>query len=385
MPSSELQAIMDAAVDGIVLIDQRGVLTAFNRSAERLFGYEAAEAVGRDVSILMPEPYRSRHSQYLERYLSTGVAHIIGIGREVEGMRRDGSVFPLHLSVGRIAGTGPARFVGILRDITGEQQARLKLQGERDRATAGASAEQEARLTQERLMQISRMATLGEMAAGMAHELNQPLSAITTYAQACQRLISGSNPDLEESRLALKEIAQEALRAGDIIRRLRSVVSRQENARTAVDLNALIEDLMPLLQSDAHLHGIRIELKLAEVLSEVDGDVSQLQQMVLNLVRNSIDALASHGEQDRQITMRTAAPDSATAELSVCDNGPGVPDAVASRLFIPFTTTKPGGTGLGLSISHTIARTHGGSVSYQPLKPHGACFFVRLPCREPIP
>src|SRR5450631_10474 len=167
MPSSELQAVMDAAVDAIVLIDQRGVIAAFNRSAERMFGYQAAEALGLNVSFLMPEPYRSSHDQYLQRYASTGIAHIIGTGREVEGMRRDGSVFPLHLSVGHIAGSEPARFVGILRDITGEQQARLRLQAERDRAAAGASAEQEARLTQERLMQISRMATLGEMAAGI--------------------------------------------------------------------------------------------------------------------------------------------------------------------------------------------------------------------------
>lgn len=374
---------MDAAADAIVLIDQRGMLTAFNRSAERMFGCDAADALGRNVSMLMPEPHRSNHDEYLRRYTSTGIAHIIGIGREVEGLRRDGGVFPLHLSVGRIAGSEPARFVGILRDITGEREARLRLQAERDRAAAGASAEQEARLTQERLMQISRMATLGEMAAGIAHELNQPLSAITTYAQACQRLLSGVSPDLEESRLALHEIAQEALRAGEIIRRLRRIVSRQESMRADVDLNALIEDLMPLVQSDARVHGARIELQLDFSVPHVDGNASQLQQMVLNLVRNAVEALAEHDERDRRITIRTATPDSVSAEFTISDNGPGVPAEMTSRLFMPFFTTKPAGTGLGLSISHTIARNHGGSVGYRALEPRGACFFVRLPAREP--
>jgi len=374
---------MDAAADAIVLIDQRGVLTAFNRSAERMFGCDAADALGRNVSMLMPEPYRSNHDEYLRRYTSTGIAHIIGIGREVEGLRRDGGVFPLHLSVGRIAGSEPAQFVGILRDITGEREARLKLQAERDRAAAGASAEQEARLTQERLMQISRMATLGEMAAGIAHELNQPLSAITTYAHACKRLLSGVSPDLEESRLALHEIAQEALRAGEIIRRLRSIVSRQESTRADVDLNALIEDLIPLVQSDARVHGARIELQLDASVPHVDGDASQLQQMMLNLVRNAVEALAEHNERDRRITIRTATPDSVSAEFTISDNGPGVPAEMTSRLFMPFFTTKPAGTGLGLSISHTIARNHGGSVGYRALEPRGACFFVRLPAREP--
>lgn len=374
---------MDAAVDAIVLIDQHGFVTAFNRSAERLFGYQADEVLGRDVAMLMPEPYRSQHSRYLERYLATGIGHIIGIGRELEGARRDGSSFPLHLSVGRVAGAEPAQFVGILRDITVERQARMKLQTERDRAAAGASAEQEARLTQERLMQISRMATLGEMAAGIAHELNQPLSAITTYAQACERLMSGAQPDMEESRLALHEIAQEALRAGDIIRRLRRIVGRQDNTRSSIDLNALVEDLMPLIQSDARLHRVQIETQLDPGKPHVEGDSSQLQQMTLNLVLNAIEALAATSQQQRLITIHTAMPDSVTAELTISDTGPGVPDAQISRLFMPFFTTKPGGTGLGLSVSQTIARAHEGSVGYRSLEPHGASFFIRLPCREP--
>jgi two-component system sensor kinase FixL len=377
MPSNELQAIMDAAVDAVILIDHRGTMTAFNRSAERLFGYTAVEAVGQNVGLLMPPSHRAHHDQYLERYAATGVAHIIGVGREVEALRKDGTVFPALLSVGRVADSVPARFVGMIRDITAEQQARLKLVAERDRAAAAEMAEQEARLLQERLMRVGRLTTLGEMAAGIAHELNQPLSAIATYARACERFLALENPDLEESRAATREIAQEALRAGAIIQRLRQFIASQTSVPSAVNLNLVIEHLTPLIMADARLHSVGITFDLDQKLAPLNGDSVQLQHLVLNLVRNAIEALSGNADPDRHIVIRTDASGSPEL-LSVCDNGPGVPPQMVNRLFMPFVTTKPDGTGLGLSISQTIARAHGGSVGYRPAEPRGACFFMRL-------
>jgi two-component system sensor kinase FixL len=382
MPSNAFQAIMDASVEAIVLIDRRGVVSAFNRSAERLFGYTADEIVGQNVKVLMPERYRSEHDEYLGRYGETGIPHIIGVGREVEAQRKDGSVFPAFLSVGEVAGSGPYSYVGMIRDVTIERQARATLEGERNRAQAAQIAAQEARQLQERLTHVARMATMGEMAAGLAHELNQPLSAIATYARACERFLSAAEPDLEETRSSVHEIANEAMRAGDISRRLRQVMGSRSNEQQDTDLNGLVEDLAVLAEADARVNKTRIEFDLARGLPRVRGDQAQLQQMVLSLVRNAIEALADQPPGERRIVIRTALYGHSHIELSVSDNGPGVQPAIVDRLFAPFVTTKAQGTGLGLSISHTIARAHGGTIGYRPAAPCGACFFVRIPVIE---
>jgi two-component system sensor kinase FixL len=373
---------MEAAVDAIILMDHRGFVAAFNRSAERLFGYSAAEMVGQNVTLLMPEPYRSQHDAYLERYLATGVAHIIGVGRDVEALRKDGTVFPAHLSVGRIAGSEPPRFVGMLRDITVERAALATLQAERDHAEARQKAEGDARALQDRITQVARMATMGEMAAGIAHELNQPLSAIATYARACERFLTNPTPDLEETLSSVKEIALEAIRAGDIIKRLRQIVSNGPSAQSRIDLNALVHDLSVLALADARVHRTQLDFELAPALAPVWGDPAQLQQVMLSFVRNAIEALEHKTSGERRIVLRTAPFERSRIELSVSDNGPGVPPELVEKLFAPFVTTKAQGTGLGLSISETIARAHGGSIGHRPVSPTGACFYIRLPIIE---
>jgi two-component system sensor kinase FixL len=382
MPSHEIQALLDAAVDGIVMIDHRGRITAFNRSAERLFGYEAAELTGQNVSLLMPEPWRSEHDGYLARYERTGVPHIIGVGREVEGLRKDGSRFPAFLSVGRVANSDPPRFVGFVRDVTTERQALASIQAERDHAIRRRHEEQEARRLHERLTHVSRMATMGEMAAGIAHELNQPLSAIATYARACERFLTSPSPDLPETLSSLQEIGAEALRAGEMIRRLRQLVTSRPSEHVPTQLNEMVSDLSVLMQADARVHKARIELALANGLPPVMADRIQLQQMLLSLVRNALEALTGSGVSERQVTVRTERAADGRIELAVCDNGPGVAPAMVDHLFIPFTTTKATGTGLGLAISQTIAQAHGGTIAYRPGNPSGACFYVRLPSAE---
>jgi len=363
--SSELRALLDAAVDAVIVIDAAGHIETFNPAAERLFGYAAHEVIARNVSMLMPEPHRSAHDGYLERYLTTGEARIIGIGREVQAQRRDGSIFPAALSVGRVAGAEPPRFVGFVHDLS-----------------ARAAAESEVTQARERLTHVARLSTMGEMAAGLAHEINQPLAAIATYAQACQYLLSqGSALDTEELREALAQISKQALRAGEVIRRLRAFVSNREVRRERVDCNRLLEDLNMLARPDARANDMRLLLEVEEHLPPLDADPVQLQQVLLNLLRNAIDATLQGDGAQREIVLRAArVPDG--VEFSVRDHGPGVEPGAVANLFNPFFTTKAHGTGLGLAISRTIVQAHGGKLAYRPAPDGGACFHFTLPTMQ---
>jgi len=356
------QALLDAAVDGIVLIDHTGTVQVFNRAAERLFGYSSAEIVGSNVSILMPEPDRSGHDDHLRRFLETRVPHVIGRGREVEARRKDGSIFPVFLSVGVVEGTEPPRFVGFIQDISLRRRA-----------------EQETHRLQERLTHISRLATFGEMSAGIAHELNQPLTAVANYAQACDRLLAAPDADIEEIRGALKQITAQAVRAGDIIRRLRALARNDVTTRTPTDINALVGELTELIQLDAKAHGAHFSLALAAQLPLVNIDGAQLQQVILNLTKNAFEALGENWSGPRDVNLRTELLEGGDLGIAIYDSGPGVSPAIAAQLFDPFCTTKPNGTGLGLAISRTIVRLHQGTLEYRPHVPSGACFTVRLP------
>jgi two-component system, LuxR family, sensor kinase FixL len=358
----DVQALLDAAVDGVVLIDHHGNIQAFNPSAEFLFGHTAAEVLGRNVTVLMSEPDRKTHDAHLARYLATRVPHIIGRGREVFAQRKDGSLFPAFLSVGVVAEAEPARFVGFIHDLT--QQRRRESDG---------------RALQERLWHVSRLATIGELTSGIAHQLNQPLAAIANYAQACERLLGRPDPDIEEIRGALREVTNQAVRAGDIIRRLRGLAHQRDDRRELTDVNGLVSELTELVQSDARLHQIDYRLDLSADLPQISVHRSQIQQVILNLTRNAIEALAESTIQPRELAIRTIRGSAGGVEIAVCDTGPGILPAVAPRLFEPFCTSKLNGTGLGLAISRTIIGAHGGTLDYRPRVPEGTCFAVHLP------
>ena len=357
-----LQAIFDAAVDAVVLIDHRGLIQAFNRSAERLFGYAAAEVIGRNVSVLMGDADAAQHDQHIARFLESGVPHIIGTGREVLARRKDGAALPIFLSVGVMPDGATPRFLGFVRDLTPEHQAH----------------DQQQRL-RERLIRASRLAMVGEIASGIAHEVNQPLTAISNYAWASERLLGASDPDLAEVRTALHEIAAQATRAADTIRRLRRLARGPELRRESTSLSSLIRELTELARTDAARHDVRFELELAEDLPRLNADGGQLQQALLNLLWNALHAL-SGAKGPKEIRLRTRlSPAEREIEIQVCDNGPGVPPEAVPRLFEPFFTTKAEGTGLGLAMSRTIAEAHGGTLTYRPNTPGGACFVMRLP------
>ena len=361
-PSDEVQALLDAAVDGVVLVDHLGCIQSFSRSAEQLFGYRAQEVLGRNVGVLMSDQDRSAHDGFLARYVSTRVPHIIGTGREVSARRKDGSVFAAFLSVGVVRDTQPPRFVGFIQDRTLQRRT-----GE------------EARRLQERLGHVSRLATVGETASGLAHELNQPLAAIANYAQACERLLARPGADLEEVREALREIASQAVRAGDIIRRLRGLAGAQRGPREPADINTLVTELSDLVKSDTDAHHVRYRLELTEGLPKIETHAAQIQQVILNLVHNAVEALKETPDKDRELIVRTSRSDDGDVELSVSDTGPGVSATLLPQLFEPFSTTKPDGTGLGLAISRTIIAQHRGTLSFRPNVPRGACFVLRLP------
>ena len=228
-------------------------------------------------------------------------------------------------------------------------------------------------------MQVSRLATMGEMAAGIAHEINQPLTAIANYAKACEHFLAAGEPDLEEVRLALQEINSEALRAGDIIRHLRRLVSRQEEARSSISINDVIDEVRAIILSDARMHGARISFDLQGGLPALELDRVQIQHALINLLRNAFEALQEQRDGQRQVTLETRLGRNQEIEIDVRDNGPGVSPGIRERLFEPFCTTKPAGTGLGLSICRTIAEAHSGSLDYHDNQPSGALFRLTLP------
>lgn len=357
---SEMRAVLDAAVDAVIIIDGRGLIETFNRAAERMFGFEADEILGQNISRLMPEPDRSNHDGYLETYLRTGRARIIGRGREVTAQHRDGSVFPVSLAVGRIDGDEP-RFVGFLHDLS-----------EHKRVEAAAHQ------AQERVAQFARLSTMGEMAAGLAHEINQPLTAVATYAQAVQRMIDRPEVDPEEINHALAQITAQALRAGDVIQRLRAFVRNRDTRQELVDMGRLVRDTLTFAGPDARVNEVRLQAEITEVPS-ITCDPIQIQQVMLNLIRNAIDATNEVRDTLREVTVRILRTSATEIEISVEDHGKGVSEDVARRLGDPFFTTKSAGTGLGVAISRSIVRAHGGKLGHRPTPGGGATFHFTLP------
>jgi two-component system, LuxR family, sensor kinase FixL len=360
----ELQAILDAAVDAIIVIDTGGRILSLNRAAVRMFGYAEQEVLGQLVDVLMPEPYRSAHAGYLEKYLRTGEAKIIGIGREVRALRKSGEAFPARLSVGEFMRGSLRRFVGIIHDLTAIQ-----------------SAEKEMRAAQDRLVHASRLTTIGEMASSIAHEINQPLTAITMYAQASHRMLSAETGAEEKAELlqALSQISAQAERAGEVIRRLRAFVRGRESIRETIAISRLVEDVLSLANPDVRLNNCEVRVGAIPPAAMVKGDPVQLQQVLLNLLRNAMESMIEAGRNPLQIDIATRRIDEHHIEIAVMDHGTGVPAAVAARLFDPFFTTKAQGTGLGLAISHSIVRAHGGRMGHRPTDGGGATFFFVLP------
>jgi len=364
MRERHFRSILDTIPDAMIVIDEHGIMQFFSSAAERQFGYSETEAIGRNISELMPEPDRSRHDVYIARYLKTGERRIIGIGRIVTGMRKDGTTFPMHLTIGEMQSGGKPFFTGFVRDLTEQQQTQARLQE-----------------LQAELVHVSRLTAMGEMASALAHELNQPLSAISNYMKGSRRLLAGSS-DANALKIesALDRAAEQAIRAGDIIRRLRNFVAREASEKRVESLSKMIEEAGALGLTGAREQGVSLRFNLDPSCDLVLADRVQIQQVLVNLFRNALEAMAASAQRELIASNTRAADD--MIEIAVSDTGSGFAGDALTNLFQPFFTTKETGMGVGLSISRTIIETHGGRLWAETNRSGGATFRFTLPAAQ---
>ena len=351
----------------MIVIDEHGTMTSFSAAAERQFGYRPVEVIGRNVRMLMPSPYREAHDSYIARYLSTGERRIIGIGRVVVGERKDGSTFPMELDVGEFRSGDHRFFTGFVRDLSERQATEARLQE-----------------LQSELVHVSRLTAMGEMASTLAHELNQPLSAIANYMKGSSRLLESATDETSERvREAIDKAADQAFRAGEIIRRLRDLVSRGESERQVESIAKLIEEASALALFGAKENGITVRFQIDPLADLVLADRVQIQQVLLNLMRNAVDAMKESTSERRDLVLSTTGLPDHTVEVAIADTGPGIAEEIMSQLFRPFTTTKREGMGVGLSISRTIIDAHGGRIWAEPNPSGGTIFRFTLRSASP--
>src|ERR1700704_4446286 len=342
------RAIVESAVDGIVVNDARGHVEAFNRAAERLFGYAAHEVVGRNVNMLMPAPYHDEHDGYLARYRATGVQKIIGIGREVTGLRKDGSAFPLHLSVGEVLIEGESRFTGILHDLTERVQMEAQLREQ------------------------SALTRLGEMAAVVAHEVKNPLTGIRGAIQ----VIGGRLPAGSKDVQVIGDIIARIDALNDLMKDLLLFARPPQPRVAAVDVLSLLKNVRDLLRQDPALRGLRIDVTGDAIVLPADAEL--LKIVVQNLLLNGAHAMQGQGLIQVVVT---SADD--LCRIAIADEGPGIPREAQSKLFTPFFTTKARGTGLGLSTARRLVEAHGGTLAIESPATGGTTAPIRLPTRLP--
>jgi two-component system sensor kinase FixL len=357
---AHLKSILDTIPDAMIVIDPKGHIQSFSSAAERLFGRQADDVVGKNVSILMPSPYREGHDGYIERYLRTGERRIIGVGRVVVGERKDGSTFPMELAVGEMKSNDRLFFTGFIRDLTERQKTEGRLQE-----------------LQSELIHISRLTAMGEMASTLAHELNQPLAAISNYLKGARRILDG--PTQNASALvaeALDKASEQSLRAGQIISRLRNFVARGEAERKVESLSKLLEEASALALVGAKDQGVKVRFDLDTENDLVFADKVQVQQVVLNLIRNAIEAMSDL--PTRQLVISSTADGPSMVRVSVSDTGTGLSPDILPQLFQPFMTTKKHGMGVGLSISKTIVEAHGGRLWAEANPGGGTVFHLTL-------
>jgi len=353
---AHLQSILDTVPEAMIVIDEFGNMQSFSSAAERLFGCKPADVIGKNVRILMPEPYRGSHDEYINRYRRTGERRIIGIGRVVVGQRMDGSTFPMELAVGEMRSGDRRFFTGFIRDLTERQQTEQRLQE-----------------LQSELVHISRLTAMGEMASTLAHELNQPLAAISNYLKGSQRILESDKPEqLPLLRDALGKASDQALRAGQIIRRLRDFVARGESERRVESITKLVEEASALALVGVKDRGIRVRFKFDPHVDLVLADRVQVQQVVLNLIRNAMDAMEEVTVRDLSVSV--APEGQGQVRVSVADTGPGIAPEIADHLFQPFISTKVQGMGVGLSISRAIIEAHNGRI-WAEANPRGGTTF----------
>jgi len=358
--AAHLQSILSTVPDAMVVIDARGRILSFSKAAERLFGFSEADIVGANVSCLMPQPDRGAHDDYMHHYLATGERRIIGKGRTVTGKRKDGTTFPMDLFVGEAVSGGERVFTGFIRDLS-EKQA----------------TEQRVDELRSDLVHAARISAMGTMASTLAHELNQPITAVANYMEAIRDLLADPKPDdLPMIREALDDAAGQAIRAGQIVRRLREFVARGDVEKTVEDLPPLVEEAAELALLGARERGVTARFNLDPAASPVLVDRVQTQQVLINLMRNAVEAMSDMPV--RELVVSACNDEPGFVRVTVADTGPGITPDVAEGLFRAFSSTKAEGMGLGLSICRTIVEASGGRIWMEPRDGGGTLFHFTL-------
>jgi two-component system sensor kinase FixL len=357
--ATRLESIINAVPDAIITIDERGLISFFNAAAERMFQYKAEEVIGRNVKILMPAPYSAEHDGYLDRYLRTGEKRIIGLGRIVVGRRKDGSTFPIELAVGEALAKGKHVFTGLIRDVSDRQETERRLHE-----------------VQADLIHVSRVSAMGELASALAHELNQPLTAISNYLLAARQLIQRGPEHAERASDIIGKSIDQAMRAGQIIRQLRSFVQKGDVERAPAEIERVVDEASALAFIGLKEKGIRVAIERRDELPKIAIDRIQIQQVLINLIRNAVDAM--EGQDRRELTIRISRDDGAV-RVSIIDTGSGVRRDMEEKLFQAFATSKPTGMGVGLSISRNIVEAHNGRLWFEPNPSGGTIFHLALP------
>jgi two-component system sensor kinase FixL len=369
MPTVKLEPVFDAMLESMIVIDDKGIISQANKATTTMFGYSRHELVGTNIKVLMSGADKARHDRYIRRYEKTREKRIIGIGREVIGARKDGSTFPADIAVGEIKTGDHVQYVGLIRDLSEQRRT-----------------DEEALKQREEMVNVSRLSTMGEMAAAMAHELNQPLTAIANFAAASERLLEAdAEGNLPIIREALQDIQEQAHRAGEVIRRTRTFTHSGDTEKQVTTLAAVFEQISSLAKLDNKANNIKLAVHLPEDLPAIEVDPVQIQQVMLNLIRNAVDAMSDTQPSDREISIRAKITAPHELRFEVRDHGSGIKAEEAKSIFNAFFTTKNSGMGMGLAICRTIIRKHGGELGFRhndSQKPgSGTTFFFTLPTK----
>jgi PAS domain S-box-containing protein len=353
--------VVETASDAVISLDETSAILLANPATTRIFGYDPAELIGKPLTMLMPEFLRKLHEVGFKRYLATGQRHINWQGTELVGRRKNGQEFPVEISFGELTKDGHRVFTGFIRDISERKQAQ--------RAIQNAQAE---------LARVSRLTTMGELAASIAHEVNQPLTAVNNNSSACLRLLANQNLQPDVLRRALQEIVADGTRASAIVARIRAFIKKTPAEKNTLDVNEVIGEVLVMMAHGFEENRILLQRELAQALPPVLGDRVQLQQVLLNLIMNGIEAMTAVTNRPRTLWVQSRIDESGDVLIAVRDSGTGL-GSESDRVFTPFFTTKTNGMGMGLSISRSLIEGHGGRLWSSPNSPHGAIFSFTLP------
>ncbi len=363
------RTLLDSAQEGIFGANSNGRLFSFNRAAEEMFGYDGSDVIGADVSILLASPYKEQSDESLRSFLQSGDGSFLQESRELIAQRADGSHFPIELWVVNTVSVDGTIFFILIRDLSSQKAAEKAI----------FEKEVEVQQARDHLAHIARVATLGEIAAGIAHEVNQPLAAITTYAQSGHRLLDANVREKDDIAYVLQQIERQASRASEVISRLRSSIKYGEATRERTSINTIIVDTLNLIGVEADRKKVEIDYRPGDDIAAIDVDSVQIQQVLINLIVNAMQALEAANVPHPHVILITEPRAHQQIYVCVRDNGPPIRKETMDQLFTPFFSTKEHGLGIGLSLCRTLIAAHGGNLNINRNRHEGNEFFFTLP------